>query len=108
MSTLVVKQIGGAQIGKVSQSPDGSIIVKSDDAASEQELNLLFRRMIAEPLELWGGQVAEVTDGGMKCTTIVQIYQPGDDNYLHALADTISHNQLSVAGQRIRGYVIEE
>lgn len=111
MTILVIKQLGGLQIGTVTQNHDGSLSVKSEDLNHELEAMLLeamLDELMKEPLALLESQIEQEADGSISCLTIERVCQPGDSHYLEALATATLHKNLIIAGHRVLGYVVKD
>lgn len=107
MSSLIVKQLGGHQIGIVTQNPDGSLNIRCENPVYESELTKILNDIAQGPLVLRGGYKKQLPNGRIGYVTVAKTCQPGDPDYLHALADAITRKQVVIGGKQVRAYIKE-
>jgi len=107
MSPLIVEHLGGHRLGVVTQNPDGSLNIRCEDPAYEPELTALLRDIAEGTLVLRDGYEKQLPDGRTSYVTVAKTCQPGEPDYLLALADTITLKKVAISGKRVRAYVEE-
>lgn len=106
MSKIIVRKFGGEDIGEITQSPEGEILITAYLADIRSELEVLVKSITEQPLIVYSGKEIE-TDQGTIHETIAKECVPGDSNYLYALTDALLSSNHRIHGKRIRGIFIE-
>ena len=105
MTKLMIRQFGGSEIAEVSQDAAGRLQLTVLAPELEEELRALLVRLSAGPLPLRTGRRVE-TPKGTAHQTIVRQVSPTDPDFLGALSDALTREQ--VGGRRVRGVLMEE
>lgn len=106
MGRIVVRQFGGEEIGEISQSTKGHIVVKAKTDKIRAELSAIVDSLLAQPLTLYAGSENETAEGIIYETVAIEC-TPGHPLYLRALADALLSPEHRVGDKRIRG-IFEE
>jgi hypothetical protein len=103
---IIVKQLGGGEIGVISQNPGGLLIIQAYLPTLQAELEATVRTVSQQPLTYIAG-ATEIVGGQTVQKTIQKLAKPGDAEYLPALADALSKTKIRISGKRVRGYVVQ-
>ncbi len=104
-SQLIIKILGGGEIGSVVQNASGELVVQAYATEMRASLEKLVKSYGQKELTLVSG-TSEVVNGQTVNRTLVKKVKRGDPDYLHALADALSSPSVQLEGKRIRGYVV--
>ncbi len=102
---LIIKQLGGGELGSVTQTAGGSLVVQAVVAAHQADLEKLVLHFGQKALPYTMGET-EVKEGQTIQKTIVRSISPGHPDYLRALAGALSQREAMFQGKRVRAYVV--
>lgn len=106
MGTVVVRKFGGDEIGRITQSVSGDIVIEATTDEIRVQLLTIIERLRQQPLVLRSG--VEIVEGDEVIhSTVITECQPGNRLYLRALADALLAPENRVDGKRIRGVFVE-
>ena len=101
---LIIKQFGGEEIGYITQTTEGRLVVQSFASQFQSELEGAVKKVSEHPLTFRYG-VTETVEGKTVHKSLSKTVKPGEAEYLSALAEALSQPDVKVNGKRIRGYV---
>jgi hypothetical protein len=101
---VIIKQLGGGEIGTIAQNPGGALIVRAILPTLQAELEAAVRGVCQQPLTILA-TATETSGGQIIQKTIQKVVKPGEPKYLLALADALTKSKIQIAGKRVRGYI---
>jgi hypothetical protein len=106
MGKIIVLQFDGTQIGEITRSDQGEIVIAGKTPTLQAELSRVVAPLLGQTLTLVGGTESE-TEHGHVHETVATECAPGHPLFLRALADAIGEPEYRVGRQRIRGVHVE-
>jgi hypothetical protein len=104
---LILKLYSGPEIAAVTQAQDGKLQVQVFSPELEAHINHLVKKESQKPLQLMGGS-ATAKDNQKIYVTMSRMVEPGNPDYLRALADAITKSGEKIQGKRVRAYVMND